>query len=156
MVSPIFDNGGAGLIKAIFLSLGRFGSVCGFTMQLTKRHILCVDAHEDICFMLSTLLQGSDYKITTTRRIDHALEHARNERFDLFIIGRWFLDGTGLELCQKIREFDSGTPIIFYSADANEADRQEALGAGAQAYLIEGGDISEIVETVNRFLSPGK
>lgn len=122
-------------------------------MQPIERRILCADAHEDNCFMLSALLRRSEYEITTTRRIDHALTLARGGPFDLYIIGRWFLDGTGIELCQKIREFDQCTPIIFYSGDAGESERQEALCAGAQAYLVEGGDVSEVVETVDRLLA---
>lgn len=97
-----------------------------------------------------------EYEITTTPRLNHALQLARGEWPDLYIIGRRLLDGTGVELCQKIRQFDPRTPIIFYAGDANEDDRREAMEAGAQAYLVEGGDIAELVETVNHLLSHGK
>ena len=83
------------------------------------------------------------------RRI--AIRLAQGCRFDLYVLDQRFPDGTGVELCSKIREFDPFALIIIYSGAAYESDRNEALHAGARAYLVKPA-VDELVETVNRLL----
>lgn len=61
----------------------------------------------------------------------------------------WLPDGSGLDLCKRIREFDQGTPIVFYSAAAYEADRESALQCGAQAYLVKPSQTTELCSLVS-------
>jgi CheY-like chemotaxis protein len=55
-------------------------------------------------------------------------------------------------LCRKIREFDRHTPIIFYSGAAFDSDKEEALYAGAQAYVAKP-HIEQLIQTVHRLLN---
>jgi DNA-binding response OmpR family regulator len=48
-----------------------------------------------------------------------------------------FPDGDGLDLCRGLREYAPNTPIVFYSGDARETDKQKGLSAGASAYLVK-------------------
>jgi DNA-binding response OmpR family regulator len=57
-------------------------------------------------------------------------------------------DGSGLDLCRQIREFDRDTPIVFYSAAAYEIDKNQAINSGAQAYLIKPSQPSELCNVV--------
>ena len=45
-------------------------------------------------------------------------------------------DGNGKELCQKIREFDADTPILFFSA-SHPRIQQEAVECGAQGFVLK-------------------
>ena len=54
----------------------------------------------------------------------------------------------------RIRETDSSTPIVFYSGAALDSEREEALAAGAQAYLIKPLDVAALVETIKNLLKP--
>ena len=121
-------------------------------MQPTKRHILCVDDNDDTCFMLSALLGRAGYEVRTASGVAEGLRLAESERFDLYILDNRFADGTGLELCRRIREFDSATPILFFSGLAHESDRQHGLDAGAQGYLVKPNDLDKLVETVTRLI----
>lgn len=47
-----------------------------------------------------------------------------------------FPDGTGKELCQKIREFDTETPIVFFSG-SHTIKQQEAVSCGAQVFVMK-------------------
>jgi DNA-binding response OmpR family regulator len=73
-------------------------------------------------------------------------------RFDLYLLDNWMLGGSGVELCREIRRSDPSTPIVFYSGAALESEREEALQAGVQAYLVKPGDVVILVETVRRLL----
>jgi len=61
-------------------------------------------------------------------------------------------DGSGVELCRRVRKFNQQTPIIFYSGLAYEADIRKAFAAGAQAYLVKPVDVTDLIESVENFI----
>lgn len=119
------------------------------------RVLCCVDDQGETCVRLTEVLNRCGdvgYDVISAREAGSALWWLKNERFDLYILDRELPDGTGLELCRKIREFDNHTPVIFYAEDAGEAERRLAgLSAGAQAYLVKP-DVEELAVTVLRML----
>ena len=125
-------------------------------MQLMKRRILCVDEYDDTRFMLVNLFELSNYEVITASSVKDGLRLAQSERFDLYILERRFNEGSGVDLCREIRKLHPKTPIIFYSGDVYEADQQEALSAGAQAYLTKPGDVGELVNCAHRLLAERK
>jgi DNA-binding response OmpR family regulator len=120
-------------------------------MQPTKRRILCVDDDDDTCLMLTHLLGQENYQVKTAKSVSEALQIARNESFSLYILDEWFPREAGISLCRKIREFDPHTPIIFYSGAALESEKQEALYAGAQAFVAKP-YVEELITTVHSLL----
>ena len=84
----------------------------------------------------------------TGSTIETGLALARSQDFDLYVLDSWLPDGSGLDLCRRIREFDKVTPILFYSAAAYESDKDLAIGSGAQAYLIKPSQPSELCNLV--------
>jgi CheY-like chemotaxis protein len=121
-------------------------------MQPTKRRILCVDDDEDTCSMLVALLGLENYEVRAVKTVSEALELARSEPFNLYVLDEWFPRDAGLGLCRKIREFDPHTPIIFYSGAAFDSDREEALYAGAQAFVAKP-YVEELILAVHRHLA---
>ncbi len=87
--------------------------------------------------MLSTMLGFSSIETTSANTIDEALRLAQVEQFDLYLLDTQFPEGSGLDLCKQLREFNPQTPIVFYSGDAGEPDRAKGLVAGADAYLVK-------------------
>lgn len=121
-------------------------------MQPTKRRILCVDDDEDTCFLLTTLLEREGFEAKCVESVEQGLELARRDSFNLYILDAWFSRGSGIGLCRQIREFDPHTPIIVYSGAAFESDKEEALHAGANAFVAKP-QIEELLETVKRLLN---
>ena len=117
-------------------------------------HILYVEEHAESCELLALWLNGYGYKVVTANTVSDGLRLAKSGTFVAYILSGKFIDGTGLDLCQQIRLFDSSTPIIFYSALARDSDLVEAVNAGAQAYLIKPNDFEQIEPTIRR-LAPG-
>lgn len=119
----------------------------------TAKRILCVDDDEDTCSMLCSLLGLIECHAISTGTASAALDKIHAERFDLYLLDNWLPgDDDGTQLCKKIREFDTTTPIVFYSGAAYDTERQAALAAGAQAYLIKPHDISLLLKTVKQLL----
>ena len=120
-------------------------------MQPKRRRILCVDDDDDTCVMLSNLLKRENYEVSVAKSVSEALQIAQNESFNLYILDAWFPMEAGLGLCRKIREFDPHTPVVFYSGAAFDSDKQEALYAGANAFVAKP-YVEELVEVVHSLL----
>src|SRR5215210_1878838 len=121
-------------------------------MPPLKRRILCVDDDEDTCEALTQLLKRENYEARSVDNIQAALDLAHKESFNLYILDSWFPQEGGTVLCQRIREFDPQTQIVFYSGSALLSDRNDALHAGADAFVAKP-YFEELLETVHRLLS---
>jgi DNA-binding response OmpR family regulator len=102
--------------------------------------------------MLSTLLGLLDYQIVSAQSVTDGVSLARNERFDLYLLGDRYLDGTSIDLCRQLRAFDLSTPIIIYSTATQAAERTQAMMAGAQDYVGKPGDIIELVKRITHLV----
>jgi CheY-like chemotaxis protein len=109
--------------------------------------ILYAENNGDDCFMMSTLLGFSNIEVKAVNTTDEALKLAQSEYFDLYMLDNRFPGSDGLELCRRIRDFNSHTPIMFYSGDAYESDRQKGIAAGANAYIAKP-QIEDIIPTI--------
>lgn len=67
--------------------------------------------------------------------MSNGLGTARTTDYNLYLIADKLSEGTGIEFCEKLRQFDRQTPILFWSARVYERDRQSALEAGANVFL---------------------
>ena len=121
-------------------------------MQPAKCRVLCVDDHEDTCFMLRHLLGQQNVEVVTARSISNALSLIQREKFDLYVLDKRLPDGSGLELCARLNAATPNVPVIFYSGDAYQLHRQEGLCAGAEAYVVKP-DIDGLIETVQTLLA---
>ena len=117
-----------------------------------QKHILCVEDDEETCLLISNLLSLINCDVTTVRSVGEALNKIKSGKFDLYLLDNWLPGGSGIELCRRIREQDTETPIVFYSGAGYETDKQEALAAGAQVYLVKPSDVSLLVTTIRELL----
>ena len=121
-------------------------------MAEKKCRILYVDDHDDSAEMLKLVLADADYDVDSARSIEQALQMAAQNTFDLYVVDKRLPDGSGLELVKKLNDLTPHVPCIVYTGDAYEVHRQEALAAGADAYVPKP-DIEILIETVDRFLA---
>jgi DNA-binding response OmpR family regulator len=122
-------------------------------MQPEKnRRILYIEDHEDTRELVTLLLAQKSYEVITGSTIEKGVALAGSEEFDLYLLDSWLPDGSGLELCKRIRQFDKTTPILFYSAAAYAADSDLALKCGAQGYLVKPSQPSELCDLVTNLI----
>ena len=121
-------------------------------MPEIKCRILCVDDHEDSSQLLKLLLAESDYEVSIAGTMDEAIRLAQANDFDLYVMDKHLPDGSGIDLCRKLGELTPGVPCLFYTGDAYEIHRQEALAAGANAFIPKP-DIDALIDTVHKLLS---
>ena len=116
-----------------------------------RPRVLCVDDDEDSREMLSTLLRFSRIEVRTVATAAEALSLIQAERFDLYLLDVRLPDFDGFELCCRMRIFDPYTPILFFSGAAYEADKERAIAAGADAYVIKP-DVNGLVGSIAQFV----
>lgn len=117
-----------------------------------ERRILCTEDDADTLEFLRVLLEMEGFEVTRADDAAQALSLAKAEKFDLYLLDNWLPDMDGTSLCQTLREFDSTTPILFYSGAATPADRARAIAAGAQGYLIKPARLDELISEIKRLV----
>ena len=121
-------------------------------MAKSPCRILCVDDHADTSEMLKVLLSNEEVEVVTAITIEEALELVKVESFDLYVLDKRLPDGSGLDLCRKLTSITPNVPCMFYTGDAYDVHRQQALEAGAEEYVAKP-DIDRLIETVQKLLS---
>lgn len=121
-------------------------------MSPKKRRILCVESHADTRLMLTTVLGLLDYQIVSAQTVADGLSLAHGQRFDLYLLGDRYQDGTNIDLCRKLRVFDPNTPIVIYSTGIRTSEHNQAMMAGAQEYVSKPGDIIQLTERICRLV----
>lgn len=125
-------------------------------MHISKPRVLYIEDHEDTRELVTLLLTQRSYEVITGASIESGIALAVDGQFDLYLLDSWLPDGSGLDLCQQIREFDKTTPILFYSAAAYASDHDLALQCGAQGYLIKPSQPSELCRLVSKLIEESR
>ena len=117
-----------------------------------KHRILCTEDDADTREVLRMLLELEGFEVTCAEDSTQAIRLAKAEKFDLYLLDHWMPAMAGDLLCQKLREFDSTIPILFYSGAATEADMARAMASGAQGYVVKPADPEELTAEIRRLL----
>jgi two-component system response regulator VanR len=125
-------------------------------MKSLKGRILCTEDDGDTRDLITFVLSDHGFEVIGTQSADQALDLAKTQHFDLYLVDNWMPGLSGIELCIKLREFDVKTPILFYSGAAYETDKENARLSGAQGYLVKPVDSDDLVTEVFRLIAESK
>ena len=112
------------------------------------KRILIVEDEEGIVQFLKQGLEEENYKVSAAPNGLEGLTLFQNEKFDLVLLDWMLPKMTGLEVCQKIRETNSKTPIIFLTAKDTVQETVEGLKTGANDYIKKPFSFDELVERI--------
>lgn len=114
---------------------------------LAPKRILCVEDNPDVCELIAAVL--TDYEVISAAGVRDAWEKYSSQRFSMVVLDYHLADGDGLSLCERIREKDMQTPIVFITGDEDLAETQ-IREAGAQRLISKSSPrfIDEVFEVV--------
>ncbi len=98
--------------------------------------VLMVEDDEPIRRFLHTSLEAEGYAVHTAGTVSQAEAMAAGRRIDLFLVDLGLPDGDGVDLIRRLRAWTQ-RPLIVLSARAQEAQKVQALDAGADDYLTK-------------------
>jgi two-component system KDP operon response regulator KdpE len=101
-----------------------------------RRRILVCDDEPQILRALKVILREAGFEVIEAATMEEALDRAAVRPSDAAIIDLVLPDGSGVELCRKLREWTQ-MPIIVLSAVGDEEAKVEALEAGADDYVTK-------------------
>lgn len=121
--------------------------------------ILIVEDDPQITKILKLNLKLSGFETDNSTTIQDAWNKIGQNEFDLILMDIGLPDGSGIDLCKKIRESGKDVPIIFLSALTDEATVVKGIKSGADDYLRKPFGLEELKVRINKFvkrISPHK
>jgi len=116
------------------------------------KRVLCVEDDRDTCEVLRFVM--TDYEFLSVHTVEAAEKLIAEAPFDIYVLDNWLPDGSGVELCEKIRDLSITVPIVFTSAIGQQHDIDLAMSAGADRYLVKPYEPEALVQTVKELLNP--
>ncbi len=110
---------------------------------------LVVEDNVDLRSILTTHLREAEFDVSEFGEVQHTVPCIDREAFDVAILDITLPDGSGLDICRRLRQYSHYTPIIILSAKESEADKILGLNVGADDYVTKPFSITELVARVN-------
>ena len=98
--------------------------------------ILVVDDEREIADLVEVYLKNENFEVFKYCCAGDALKCIEEEPLDLAILDVMLPDGSGLDLCRKIRERHT-YPVIMLTAKEEETDKITGLTLGADDYVTK-------------------
>lgn len=122
-------------------------------METPKGHVLYVEDHDDTRVLMTLMLERAGFRVTAAECGRDCLKLVEGgQRFDLYLLDHTFPDASGVTVCEALRALDPETPILFYSARAMPQEREAAMRAGAQDYLVKPHDLFNVADHVAKWI----
>ena len=104
----------------------------------TKR-VLVVDDEEDIVKLVKMYLEHHRYEVITANNGQEGLEKAKTKKPDLIVLDLMLPKMNGYKVCGLLKKDTryAKTPIILFTAKAQEKDVKLGEEVGADTYLIK-------------------
>jgi len=125
-------------------------------MRSIRGRILCTEDDADTRELIDFVLTQYGYEVICSASNVQAIDLAKTQTFDLYLVDNWVPGLSGTELTEELRQFDLKTPILFYSGAAYEADREAARVSGAQGYLVKPAGGNQLIAEVTRLIAESK
>lgn len=120
-------------------------------MSEPVQRILVVEDEAEIRRFVGLALSREQFEVFEADGVERGLIEAGTRRPDMVVLDLGLPDGDGVDLIRQLRTW-SDIPVLVLSARTDEADKVEALNAGADDYLIKPFGVAELLARVRAHL----
>lgn len=114
--------------------------------------ILVVDDDAEIRTLLARYLGTQGFRVSTAANRREFETRLADTRVDLVVLDVMLPDGSGLEICRRLREERVAVPVILLTALKEDVDRIVGLEIGADDYLGKPFNPRELVARIKAVL----
>ena len=117
-------------------------------------NILVIEDEPDIRRNLEYNLGREGFNDSSAGSLDEAGEKLKSKKFDLILLDLMLPDGSGLDLCKKIKSNSETetTPIIILTAKDDEVDKVVGFELGADDYVTKPFSVRELILRIKAIL----
>ncbi len=112
--------------------------------------ILIVEDEIRLAQLLKEAIYNSFFSIVIAKDGNEGLKKFKTFKPDIIITDIMMPFCDGLEMTQKIKEFDENIPIIILSAHSDKEKLFKAIDLGISKYFIKPFDPEEVIEHINK------
>ncbi len=118
------------------------------------KKILIVDDNEDVAKGLRIFLRAQNYATVIASDAVAAISQAKKENPDLIVLDLGLPAGDGYVVMERLSNVESlaSIPVIVFTAQDEEAHKEESLKAGAKAFFQKPVDNAVLLSTIRQIL----
>lgn len=113
--------------------------------------ILIVEDDLSLIEGLEFSLHKSGFNVDIARTVQEALSQFLKQRYNLLLLDLTLPDGSGFDICKKVRQ-TSSVPIIFLTASDEEVNIVMGLDIGGDDYITKPFKLNELISRINALL----
>lgn len=114
---------------------------------MEQKKILLVEDDETIASALSYALEQEGFGVVWKKRVDESIDYLGKPDISLYLLDVLLPDGTGYDICKKIKTFYDA-PVIFLTACDEEANVVMGLDIGADDYITKPFRVRELISRI--------
>jgi two-component system OmpR family response regulator len=114
--------------------------------------LLLVDDEDNLRSMLDAALRHLGFDVHPVASGREALEAVPTVKPDLVVLDVMLPDLDGFEVCRRLRNEGSKTPVLFLTAKDATEDKVRGLTLGGDDYLVKPFSLEELVARINAVL----
>lgn len=115
---------------------------------MNKLRILIVDDEADMCEFLTEAVSPFDCEVRSTRESEQAIGICKDFMPHIVLLDVMMPKMNGIEVLQKIREYDKQVNVIMISGMLDLGLAREAMSLGAIDYLAKPIDLTKLGELI--------
>lgn len=115
--------------------------------------ILLVDDEPDIQQILSARLENVGYQAVSAENGEEALLLAKKDNPDVVLLDVMMPGMDGFEVCERLKQDDSQSKVVIYTAKMDGVDAARARQVGADDFTVKTSDFKYLLETIEKVLN---
>ena len=119
---------------------------------MSRNKVLVVDDESGVRFGIRDFLEQHGYEIEEAESCQDAQQLFRTSRPDIVIADYMLQDGTALDLLPRLREIDSGIPLLVLTAHGSIDLAVRAIKEGAEQFLTKPLELPTLLVILQRLL----
>ena len=121
-------------------------------------NILVIEDEPDIRKNLEYNLSREGFRVSTAGSLKDGLKSLDSNTYSLILLDLMLPDGSGLDLCKKIKSNSSleSIPIIILTAKDDEVDKVVGFELGADDYVTKPFSVRELILRIKAVLNRGQ